>query len=266
MKRQATWMTTLFMVLLALCCMARTARAQTPQNLPPYYSSAANNLGNTVSVVIRIKQDLSVSGAYTTDRPPAAYAITGRYDPANQQLITTMTLPPAYADDDVIGYLDGSYDVSRNAFSLTYTPVQDGQQGEPEPLANASPYVGDLPLMVGIWQWEATDSISSTAVEFIAGEFYILEQSKDGKIVGQFSNRTVQDTGAIDGEVKSGFRGTDRIDLIEFTRSIRRADGQGLELEQLWSAQVGVDGTIQNGFIEQKVPGIWGARWTARPY
>ena len=287
MQRQSKRMAGLFAVLLALCGIYYTAWAQTPAAPAPEaartyvwqreFAGPDTPTGRAITetVVVRLRQGTqgaqggAVSGAFMVSElgndPPAAliFEMKGSFDPDSGVLKANLAAPAGRGPNSQTAALSGDYIAVSDAIVGYLTTFDNGVEIETQPVTLTA-YRGAVPLVVGVWQWEATDSTSSTAVEFISGEFYILEQSTDGRIRGLFS-RTAQDTGAvIAGEVKSVSRGTERIDRIEFSRSIRRADGQGLALEQLWSGDVGVDGTIQNGFIEQKIPGIWNARWTAR--
>lgn len=285
MQRQSKRMAGFFTVLLALCGIYHTVWAQTPTAPAPEvartyvwqreFAGPDTPAGRvrTETMIVRLRpgtQDVAVSGAFMLselrNNPAAAFifGMKGSFNPDSGVLKANLAVPAGRGPNSQTATLNGEYIAISDAIVGFLTTFDNGVEIATETVTLTA-YRGAVPLVVGIWQWEATDSTSSTAVEFISGEFYILEQSTDGKIIGLFSNGTVQGAGvAIIGEVKSISIGTDRIDRIEFSRSIRRADGQGLELEQLWSGDVGVDGTIQNGFIEQKVPGIWGAKWTAR--
>lgn len=283
MQRQSKRMAGLFAVFLALCGIYYAVWAQTPTAPAPEaartyvwqreFAGSDTPAGRVITetVVVRLQQGGVVSGAFMVSQlrndPPAAlvFDMKGSFNPDSGVLKANLAAPAGRGPNSQTATLNGEYIAVSDAIVGFLTTYDNGVEIETQTITLTA-YKGAVPLVIGVWQWEATDSTSSTAVEFISGEFYILEQSTDGKIRGLFS-RTAQDTGAvIAGEVKSvvSSGGTGRIDRIEFNRSIRRADGQGLALEQLWSGDVGVDGTIQNGFIEQKIPGIWNARWTAR--
>ncbi len=285
MQRQLKRMAELFVVLLALCGIYHPVWAQTPTAPAPAAvrtyvwqhefagPDAPAGRVRTETLVARLRdgtQGVVVSGAFMVSElrndPPAAFIfeMKGSFNPDSGVLKANLAVPAGRGPNSQTATLSGEYIAVSDAIVGYLTTYDNGVEIETQ-LVTLTAYRGAVPSVLGVWQWEATDSTSSTSGEFISGEFYILEQSTDGKIRGVFS-RTAQDTGAvIAGEVKSIVaRGTDRIDRIEFSRSIRGADGQGLALEQLWSGDVGIDGTIQNGFIEQKIPGIWNARWTAR--
>lgn len=260
MKRQPRWMAALFAILLALCGIDQTVRAQTPAESPiaGTYVWQARDVGEN-TVVLRLKQQGQVLGVYGTlirlypnPQDNVLLAITGQYDPVTGLLKAVLALPPALRPQNPAqGVVDGIYNALTNSFSLK---IKSQNSPTTTSIDGVAAYTGTLPYVVGIWQWFAANSPAALAsAPSFSGEFYILYQQPDGTFSGLFSGRTPVDVGTIAGQVTP--------DGVFFKRT---GTSNRQAFEQIWYGQATSNTETIQGGIEQNTPSPWKGEFLAR--
>lgn len=266
MKPQPKWMAALFAVLLALCGIYQTVRAQAPaeSTIAGTYVWQATGFGEN-TVVVRLKQQGQVYGVYgalirlsPNPQDNVLLALTGEVDPNTGVLRAVLALPPALRPrNPTEGVVDGTYTAVTQSFSITVK--SNISPGTTYTVENIAKYTGTLPYVVGIWQWYAADTPAALAsAPQFSGEFYIFHQEPNGDFRGLFSGANALDVGSIMGQVNR--------DGVFFQRTGTRQDGQAFE--QIWGGQAtgniaGHTESIQGG-IEQTKPSPWTGEFIAR--
>lgn len=273
MKRQSKWIAALYAVLLALCSIDQTVRAQMPTASPIVgtYVWQATGFGEN-TVVLRIKQqgqDVAVYGALIRLSPNpqdnVLLSLTGTVGP-DGVLKAVLALPPALRPrDPAQSIVDGTYNELTESFSIT---IKSNISGTATMVENIAKRTETTPYVVGIWQWAAADTpagLVSTPPQF-SGEFYILHQEPDGSFRGLFSGASPVDVGSIQGQVEPEIEGKTSSNSVVFLRTGTRQDTQAFE--QIWGGQAagtiaGHTESIQGG-IEQTTPSPWKGEFIAR--
>jgi hypothetical protein len=268
MKRQPGWIAVILAVLIALFGMETTVRAQTADDssfIKTYYADPVAGFTDASLVLRLIRQGqgpgYQVSGLFfapaTVASPALLFGISGEFNADSGSLAADLAVPrglqellkPVVVD----GTLNGAYHAPSNTLDLALTVRQQGTVFVGPARIIAGEYTGDLPYVVGIWQW-----LSASSPELLAsaptysGEFFILRQSPEGAIVGAFGQTNLQDVGTIKGEVTP--------DAIHF---VRAGTFNGLDFAQTWKGSVSNNGQAMRGKVAQTIPSDWSGDFSA---
>jgi hypothetical protein len=232
-------------VFLALGCWNLPVRAQAPSMLYPYYFTETQTNLATFSIVLRLfgtDQEYNLTGAYmasTFEAGVASLAISAKFDASTNTFSGLVHSPPAFENDTVYYNLQGTYDPLRDRFAIQF--MRPGDQIPQLIFERIDAYADPNPLMVGIWQWAATDpNYPNLPFE---GEFYVYLQNPSGEFHGVFSNASPQDVGLLIGQVAAPSQ--------SFT--FRRYTQEGT-FEQIWNGNVVTNNTVLQGTITQNAP------------
>lgn len=245
MKPHLKSIAAVFTVFLALGCWNLPARAQAPSMLYPYYFTETLTSQAIFSIVLRLRtdQEYNLTGAYMTSTIEAGlgpFAISAKFDASTNTVSGLVHSPPAFENvESVIYNIQGTYDPFRDRFAIQF--MRPGDQIPQLIFERIDAYADPNPLMVGIWQWAATDP--STPNLPFEGEFYVYTQDPSGSFAGEFSKASAQDVGFINGQVAAPSN--------SFT--FRRYNQEGTFI-QTWNGNVVNNNMTLQGAITRETP------------